>query len=183
MKKALSFIAILAAFLPLLASYSLALPDKSNPHYQVIAENGDTIDLDDYVWSKRWNGLELSQSMENIYTINDGGYTVLAAPPEAEWDDIKMEIRFALSTPSLLILQSSDIDEEFLQDEGIRDVLFISQRISERDKAKAEAMGITLHEAKYGDVLKIDDGLYLPERSESVSVRCPHCGRTFTLYI
>ena len=181
MKRIIVMIVMAAAAYSLAASYSLALPAGDEPCYQIIADNGETLDLDDHVWSKRWNGLEISQSIDNIYTIDDNGYTVLAAPADADWDDIMMEIEY--SSPSLLILQSSSIDEEFLQDEGIKEILFVSQNPSERDMARLEANGFTIYQAESGSVVEIDDGLYLPDRMDRIAVQCPHCGRTFTLYL
>ena len=183
MKRIIVMIVIAAAACSLAASYSLALPAGDEPCYQIIADNGETLDLDDHVWSKRWNGLEISQSIDNIYTIDDNGYTVLAAPADADWDDIMMEIAYGFDTPSLLILQSFSVDEEFLLDEGIRDILLVSQNPSERDMARLEAKGFTIYQAECGSVVEIDDGLYLPDRRGSIAVQCPHCGRTFTLYL
>ena len=183
MKRIIVMIVIAAAACSLAASYSLALLAGDEPCYQIIADNGETLDLDDHVWSKRWNGLEISQSIDNIYTIDDNGYTVLAAPADADWDDIMMEIACGFDTPSLLILQSFSVDEEFLLDEGIRDILLVSQNPSERDMARLEAKGFTIYQAECGSVVEIDDGLYLPDRRGSIAVQCPHCGRTFTLYL
>ena len=183
MRKLILFIAVSFIGYSLAASYSLALPAGDEPCYQIIADNGETLDLDDHVWSKRWNGLEISQSIDNIYTIDDNGYTVLAAHADADWDDIMLEIAYSFDTPSLLILQSFSIDEEFLLDEGIRDILLVSQNPSERDMARLEAKGFTIYQAECGSVVEIDDGLYLPDMRGSIAVQCPHCGRTFTLYL
>lgn len=182
MMRMIAILALFAASLPLAASYSIALPDKRNPEYQVIADNGDTIDLDDYVWSKRWNGVQLSQDSYGSYIIEDGEYTVLLTSPVTSWDDIEMSVRFCYPSPSLLALHSGDIDAEFLKDEGINEILFVSYRPQGREKARLDALGFTIHEARPGEVARIDNGISLPSESEAVSVRCPHCGEVFTLY-
>ena len=182
MKRLALLILSLFLILPLSATYTLALPDGENGCYQIISDDGDTLDLDDYVWTKRWNGLQVNQYDGDVYTIDDGECTVLASSPYSEWDDITKAMMFSLSTPDLLILYSDDIDAELLADEGVREILFVSAEPSGRAEARMRALGLGTGQARPGEIIVIDDGFHL-EREGGIVVRCPRCGEVFTLYL
>ena len=165
------------------AGFSIAVPDRNSPWYQVISTDGDIIPLDDDVYYKRWNGLLLDRNTDGIYTVSEDrtGITVIASGLDPR--HILSTLRLA-EPRTLLIPDASPLDPEGLTDYGISHVVSL-KRLSRLQEAMYEAKGVTLSYARPGDVLEFENGLPAEDTGpeDTFVVICPRCGEQITVRI
>ena len=163
------------------ASYSIALPERGHPCFTIIDNDGETIELDGYVWYKRWNGLLLERIDDGIYSVTEGDSSVLLVEECADISDIKGALRFGRGT-ALIISALPVLDTEAMEDEGVMDAI-IMHRLPEREAARLSALGFRIGERRPGEVVRIgNQGLPLQEE-RPIIVTCPHCRHSFSISI
>lgn len=173
--------AIILSASVLYASYSVVLPYDGESCFEIIGDDGESILLDDYIWSKRWNGLHLERMGDHIYMITDDDGSIITAGREASQDELEDILDFW--DASTLITEGIMPPHEALDESGVKAVVTTS-RESGRDLAVLDRLGIDVIRAGRGDVIEIDDAV--PEKSlssERILVTCPECGSIFALYL
>lgn len=173
------------AMMPLMAEYSVLCPSRLSPEeFQVMDEDGETIALDDYVYSLKWNGLSLEQLEDGIYAITEGSETVIVATWMATPEAIEDSLRFYWGNPKTLITHGALPDAEDAADWGIGRIITL-RRIPKIEERLFQIEGIEVTEARSGDIIDIINGLpaEYEEPAERVIVTCPDCGHSFTIYI
>lgn len=165
------------------AGFSIAIPDRDSPLYQVISPDGDIIALDDDVYYKRWNGLLLDRNTDGIYMVSEGrtGITVIASGLDPR--HILSTLRLA-EPRTIIIPDASPLNPEDLADYSIRHVVTL-KRLSKLQETMYEAKGVTLTYARPGDVLNFENGLPVKDTGpkDTLVVICPRCGEQITVRI
>ena len=182
--KRMAFVFILTLFsiVPLFSSYTVILPEKGYPHYALITSDGEMTDLDDTVWSKRWNGLRLEQLADGIYMVGEDGSAAVVTETGSDPDDLAQAIRFSPETITLLISAAGLPDDEVLENAGIRSIL-LTHPLPSREKARLSARGFEISQVRPGEAVCIENGKAVIEDSHAITVVCPDCGNAFTLYM
>lgn len=166
------------------AGFSIAIPDRNSPWYQVITTDGDIIALDDDVYYKRWNGLLLDRgSSDGMYTVSEDRTGVTAIASGLDPRHILSTLRLA-EPRTIIIPDASPLDPEGLTDYGISHVVSL-KRLSRLQEAMYEAKGVTLSYARPGDVLEFENGLPAEDTGpeDTFVVICPRCGEQITVRI
>lgn len=165
------------------AGFSISIPDRDSPWYQVISTDGDITALDDDVYYKRWNGLLLDRSSDGMYTVSEDrvGVTVIASGLDL-WH-ILSTLRLA-EPRTIIIPDASHLNPEDLADYGISHVVSL-KRISRLQEAMYKAKGVTLTYARPGDVLEFENGLPVKDTGpeDTLVVICSRCGEQITVRI
>ena len=165
------------------AGFSIAIPDRDSPWYQIISTDGNIIELDDSVYYKRWNGLLLDRSTDGMYTVSEDrtGVTVIAnglAPRH-----IPSTLRLA-EPRTIIIPDASPLDPEDLADYGVSHVVSL-KRLSKLQEAMYGAKGVTLTYSRSGDVMDFENGLPVEDTGaeDTLIIICPRCGEQITVRI
>ena len=178
MRRLLALISAMLIASSLFASYSIALQERGYPHFAVISRDGDTIALDDYIWYKPWNGLLLERIDDGIYSVDEGGRSVLLVEEGADITDIRDALRFNDGI-GMIISALPVLDTKAMEAEGVMDAI-ITHRLPAREKARLAALGFTIEERRPGEV--VDIGRRVQEE-ERILVTCPHCHHAFSIYL
>lgn len=165
------------------AGFSIAIPDRDSPWYQVISTDGNIIALDDSVLYKRWNGLLLDRSSNGMYTVSEDSNDVTVIASGLDSRLILSTIRLA-EPRTIIIPDASPLDSENLADYGVSNVVSL-KRLSKLQEAMYEAKGITITYSRPGDVLGFENGLPMKNTGaeDTLVVICPRCGEQITVRI
>ena len=165
------------------AGFSIAIPDRDSPCYQVISTAGDIIPLDDSVYYKRWNGLLLDRSTDGMYTVSENrtGVTVIASGLDPR--HILSTLRLA-EPRTIIIPDASHLNPEDLANYGVSHVVSL-KRLTKLQEAMYDAKGVTLTYARPGDVLDFENVIPVKDTGpeDTLVVICPRCGEQITVRI
>ena len=182
MKKLITLVAVLSIASLLFADYTVIIPEHRGEYYSLMAENGEILPLDDYVYYKRWNGLLAENLGEGIYRIEEDGNSVIVVMNGVSESTLDAALHFE-NADTAILPESFTGFPGILGDAGVSEAVFL-RRLSDLERRLYENEGITVSYIRPGALLDITDGLpAIADTGKTITVTCPECGHSFTLYL